>query len=93
MATMKVTMEGKTTGPDGVAVPTKFEGELWFTDLEVGGGPIIPGDEHPPIDPPVDPPAENTPPQWIPVWAGPPLGWIVVPGFPAPAPTSKVTKR
>jgi hypothetical protein len=48
MAALSVTIQGTTTGPDGISVPVTIAGDLTITGLGVGGGPIIPPDVSPP---------------------------------------------
>lgn len=50
--------------------PATFVGYATITDLEVGGGPILPPDEVPPVDPPLV------------IWPNPPEGIAPIPEHP-----------
>jgi hypothetical protein len=89
MAAIPVTIQGKSTGPDGVSVPVTIEGDLTLTGLTIGGGPIIP-DAKPPASgapsfpivlPPGTPPFNPSVPGGYPPMIG---GGPIMPETPPP---------
>jgi hypothetical protein len=87
MAALSVTIQGTTTGPDGISVPVTIAGDLTITGLGVGGGPIIPPDpgtppgqpQFPIVLPPGTPPFNPEAPEGYPPMIG---GGPIVPDTP-----------
>lgn len=76
MSAVPVTIRGTMYPKDKSVKPYAFTalGMAEITGLEVGGGPILPPDEVPPVDPPLV------------IWGGGGIGDYIDVGFPMPRP-------
>jgi hypothetical protein len=101
MATVPVTLNGvlfpKGRSANDQPIPCTFVGEAWYTDLGVGGGPIIPppGSGQPPGFPahPIVPPGGYPHPEH-PIVLPPPIDPPIPPDqLPSPVPPSSVIKE